>query len=171
MALFAAPLVVFVLACGGGSGSSTSSGDSTAAPTPAQVTTVKAGETLTLATDFLGTQTKVAITLSNVRPNFKPKNQFEKASNGQFIVADVTAVVQEGKVSISSSSFKLVASDGTAYNSTVMTEANSISGFDLTAGQKTSGSVVFDAKAGAHTGGKIALTDIFASGDAGYWTL
>jgi hypothetical protein len=174
IAVFAVSLAALALACS--SGSSTTSGgssdsDGKGAASAAAVTTVKVGETLALATDFLGTKTKVDITVSNLRANVKAKNQFEKASNGQYIVIDVVAVVKEGKVSINSSSFKLVAADGTAYNSTIMTEYSSVSGMDLAPGQKTSGAVVFDAKPGAQTGGKIALTDIFASGDAGYWTI
>jgi hypothetical protein len=49
----------------------------------------------------------------------KLTNQFEKAQNGQFIVADVAVVVNEGKFSISSGSSKLVAADGNAFNWTL----------------------------------------------------
>jgi hypothetical protein len=42
---------------------------------------------------------------------------------------------------------------------------------DLAPGQKTAGTITFDAAVGAEKGGKIALTDLFAEGDAGYWQL
>jgi hypothetical protein len=90
---------------------------------------------------------------------------------GQYIVADVSVTVLEGKMSISSASFKFVAADGTIANATSIVDITEISAYDLAPGQKAAGSVVFDVAKGAEKGGKIALTDIFASGDAGYWTL
>lgn len=172
-AVLAAPLAAFVLACGAATSGTSSSGAQgqpagQAKPSPA---TVKAGETLHLVESVLGTSTKVDITLANVRTNVKPSNQFDKAQKGQFIVVDVQVVVNEGKFSISSGSFKLVAADGTAYNTSFMTGVNDLSAQDLAPGQKSSGSVVFDAGKGAEKGGRIALTDMLADGDAGYWTL
>jgi hypothetical protein len=170
----AAPLAALVLACGAGaSGTSTSAGNaaSGAAAAPKAVTTVKAGEALNLTEDMFGSKTRVTITLTNVRYGVKPSNQFDKAKNGQFIVADVAVLVNEGKFSISSGSFKLVAADGNAFNATFMTGLKDLSAQDLTPGQKSSGSIAFDAAKGAEKGGKIALTNLLAEGDAGYWTL
>jgi hypothetical protein len=167
VAILAAPLAAFLLACG--SSASDSKADKPAA-SPSPVTTVKVGEALTLTTDILGTKTRLKITLSNLRVA-KPKNSFEKPSNGQFLVADVAAEVLEGKVSVGSSSFKFVAADGVAYNSGYMSDVKDFYGSDLTTGQKTSGQIAFDVKPGAQAGGKIALTDVFASGDAGYWMI
>jgi len=175
IALAAIPFVVAVLACGAGStGSSTSGGGGnggTTAPAKNAPVTVKAGEPMTLTESVFGSKSVVAITLTNVKYNVKSGNQFVKATKGQFITADVTAEVKEGKFSINSSQFKLVAADGTAYDSTTMLDSKEISGSDLTAGQKTSGTIVFDAAAGAQTGGRIALKSWLAEGDAGYWTL
>jgi hypothetical protein len=168
-------LAAFGLACGGGDGGSSTTGGGDASGPPAQappsVSQVKIGESLTLRTNLFGSKSAVTITVSNLRAGVKANNNFEKPSNGQYIVADVLAVVGEGKVSISSGAFKLVAADGTAYSTTMLTGYNAISGSDLVTGQKTSGAIVFDAKPGAQTGGKIALTDLFSSGDAGYWII
>ncbi|MFI5906225.1 DUF4352 domain-containing protein [Dactylosporangium sp. NPDC051541] len=169
-AVAAAPLAGLVLACGAGTSGTSTSGDAAPAATTQAVTTVKVGEVLNLTEDMFGSKTRVAITLTNVRA-VKPSNQFDKPDNGQYIVADVAVVVNEGKFSISSGSFKLVAADGNAYNSTFMTGLKDLSGQDLTPGQKTSGSVAFDTAKGAEKGGRIALTNMLASGDAGYWTL
>lgn len=177
----AIPLIALALGCGAGttstgskteagaSGAAGVSGDSATAKGP--VSTVKVGETLTLIEDILGTKTKVDITVSNLRANVKSGNQFIKPDKGQFIVIDVTVTVKEGKFSISSSSFKLVAADSNAYNSTVSFAGTDLSASDLAPGQKSSGTVTFDAAKGAEKGGKIALTNLLSDGDAGYWTM
>lgn len=174
VALLAVPLAAFILACGS-TGSSTSAGGSgnsgAKEATKNAPVTVKAGETMTLTESFLGTKTVVEITLTNVKANVKAKDQFSKPQKGQYITADVTAVVKEGKYSINGTDFKLVAADGTAYDSTIALDGKDLSANDMTAGQKTSGQIVFDAAAGAEKGGKIALKSILADGDAGYWTL
>lgn len=173
--VLAAPLAVFLLACGAGANSDTKAGSGAGQPATEQTkntpVTVAAGQPMTLTESMFGSKTVVEITLTNVKYGVKSGNQFVKAGKGQFITADVTAVVKEGKFSINSSQFKLVAADGTAYDSTTMLDSKDIQGTDLTAGQKTAGTVVFDAAAGAQTGGKIALKSWLAEGDAGYWTL
>jgi hypothetical protein len=91
-----------VLRGAGTSGTSTSAGNAASgAATQKTVAAVKAGEALNLTEDMFGSKTRVTITLTNVRYGVKPSNQFEKAQNGQFIVADVAVVVNEGKFSIS----------------------------------------------------------------------
>ncbi|GAA0926332.1 hypothetical protein Vau01_116840 [Virgisporangium aurantiacum] len=126
---------------------------------------------MTLTENILGSKTVVVVTLTNVKYGVKSGNQYIKPAKGQFITADVTAEVREGKYSINSAMFKLVAADGTAYDTTTMLDRQDISGSDLTVGQKTNGTIVFDAGTGAQTGGKIALKSWLAEGDAGYWTL
>ncbi len=173
-------LIVLSIACGLGdsdTGSSTSGGGgSTSSGTAAseaknQPVTVAVGQPMTLTESLLGSKTVVVVTLSNLRTNVKSGNQFVKPSKGQFIVADVAVEVREGKYSISSGQFKLVAADGTAFDSTTLLDSKDLSGTDLTPGQKTSGQVVFDAAVGVEKGGKVALKSWLADGDAGYWTL
>ncbi len=171
VSLILVPLAVIGLACSGGSGSSTSGGEAAKPAEVKAVASVAAGQPLTLTETILGSKTVVVVTLANVKFGVKSGNEFVKASKGQFITADVTVVVNEGKYSINSSMFKLVAADGTAYDSTTMLDQKDLSASDLTPGQKTSGTIVFDAPVGAQTGGKIALKSWLAEGDAGYWTL
>jgi hypothetical protein len=170
-----AAMATLVLACGStGGGSSTSAGDSTpaaGAPTKTAPVTVPAGQPMTLTEDLLGTKSVVVVTLTNVKPNVKSGNQFVKPAKGQFVSADVTAVVRDGKVSINGSLFKLVAADGAAYDTATMFDQQGISGSDLTAGQNVSGTIVFDIPVGAQKGAKIALKSWLADGDAGYWQL
>lgn len=173
-------LVLTSIACGLGdtdTGSSTSSGDGTAANATAgtdaaknQPVTVKVGEPLTLTETILGSKTVAVITLTNLKTKVKSGNQFVTPSKGQFITADVTVEVREGKYSISSGQFKLVGADGTAFDSTTLLDSKDLSGTDLTTGQKTSGQIVFDAAVGVEKGGKIAVKSWLADGDAGYWT-
>ncbi|GAA0711801.1 DUF4352 domain-containing protein [Dactylosporangium roseum] len=176
LAMLAIPLAGLVLACGStgsssNAGSSGNSGNTTKQEAKSAPVTVKAGETMTLTESLFGSKTVVEITLANVKLNAKSGNQFITPGQGQFITADVTAVVKEGKASISSGDFKLVAADGTAYNTTMSLNGKDLMGSDLTPGQKTSGQIVFDAKKGAEQGGKVAIKSWLAEGDAGYWTL
>lgn len=166
-------LALLALGCGAGASTQAgSSGTGAGAPAAAETkapTTVKVGETLTLVEDVLGAKTTVEITVSKLRANVKSGNQFIKPGKGQFVVVDVAVLVREGKFSINSSSFKLVAADGTAYDSTLTIAGSDLSANDLAPGQKTSGTVTFDAAKGAEKGAKIALTNVWADGDAGYW--
>lgn len=141
------------------------------AATSAAPSTVKVGETLNLVEQVFGSATKASITLTNLKTKVKSTDGFSKPAKGQFITADVAVVVTEGKFSINSSSFKLVAADGTAYDTTIALNGKDLSANDLTPGQKTAGQITFDAAVGAEKGGKIALTDVLADGDAGYWTM
>lgn len=172
IALVTATIAVFLIACGAGSSSGTTAGGTGGAPaTVKEPVTVAAGQTLTLTESLLGSKTVVEITLTNVKTGVKSGNQFITPDKGQFITADVTAVVKEGKYSINGADFKLVAADGTAYDSTMALNGKDLSANDLTPGQKTAGQVTFDAAKGAEKGGRIALKSILAEGDAGYWTL
>ncbi|WP_433616428.1 DUF4352 domain-containing protein [Dactylosporangium sp. CA-139114] len=176
VALLAIPLAAFVLACGA-TGSSTSAGGGggdvkqQGASEKKAPATVKAGEVMTLTESILGQTTVVEITLTNVKPNAKSGNQFSKPGKGQFVTADVSVLVKQGKYTINSSSFKFIGADSTAYDSTIGLDGKDLSANDLAAGQKTSGTVWFDVAKGAEAGGKIALKSYLADGDAGYWTL
>ena len=170
------PLAVLAIGCGAGAkssggGGTTSSGKPVVSENANAVTTVKAGEPLTLTEDILGSKTIAAITLTNVRYGYKAANSFDKPNKGQYVVADVAVTVNAGKFSINSASFKLVGADGTAYDSTFISSVEMLSANDLTPGQKSSGSVAFDVPKGAEKGARIALKNILADGDAGYWTL
>ncbi len=169
IALIAAPAIVATIACGAGTGTSTE--DATGGGKKPAVTTVAVGQPLQLNRSVLGTKTVATVTVSNPRYNVKSGNQFVKAARGQFIVVDVAIQSTEGKITLTQGSFKLVAADGNVYDTTVSFTEPALGFTELSPGQKTSGTVTFDAAAGAQAGGKIALTDLFADGDAGYWTL
>ena len=136
----------------------------------AKAATVQVGQPLTMTRDILGTKVVAVITVANVRP-VKASNQFQKPAKGQFLAADVAVTVQEGKFTLTQGSLKVVAADGTVYDSTLPAVEPALGFTELTAGQKTSGAVTFDTAPGAEKGGRIALSDVFADGDAGYWQL
>jgi hypothetical protein len=173
-----APLAALALglACGAGDKQGTStSGDETAGPAggtaqAAKAATVAVGQPLTMTREFLGSKVVAVITVSNVRP-FKSKNEFQKPTKGQFLVADVAVSVNEGKFTLTQGSFKVVAADGTVYDTTLPVVEPALGFTELSPGQKTSGAVTFDTAVGAEKGAKIALTDVLADGDAGYWQL
>ncbi len=159
-------LAALSIACG-----SSTTGSPEKAAEAAPVTTVKVGETMSLAEGLFGSaDTAANITVGNPRV-LKPKNSFDKPDRGQYFAVDVAVQVTKGKFSLSWSSFKLVAADGTVYDAAFQTDAPLLDANDITVGQKSSGTVVFDAAAGAQTGGKVALKRLFESADAGYWTL
>jgi hypothetical protein len=169
----AIPFATFALACGAGSksGTTSSTGDAAKPATTPSVATVRAGQPLTLKQSVLGSDTVAVVTVASVKYGVKDPSGFSKPAKGQFISATVSVSVSAGKYTINSSSFKLVASDGTAYDATLALDGHDLSANDLTPGQKASGSVWFDTAKGAQTGGRIALKDALADGDAGYWTL
>jgi hypothetical protein len=175
LSLLAIPALALVLACGAGQSGTTSeagTGQSVAADAakPA-VATVAVGQPLTMNRDIFGSKTSATITVSNPRYGVKSGNQFQKAEKGQYIVVDVAVQVTAGKLTLTQGSFKLVGADGTVYDTTLPVVKPDLGFSELSPGQKTSGAITFDAAANAQTGGKIALTDIFADGEAGYWTL
>ncbi len=168
-----AAVALLGLACGGGGGGSSTSpgGNPPPAASRAPVTTVPIGQPLTLTESLFGSKTVATVTVTNLKVGVKSGNQFVKPAKGQFVTADVTVQVAEGKFSINSSMFKLVAADGAAFDTTIILDQNDISGNDLTPGQKVTGSIAFDATAGAEKSARIALKSWLADGDAGYWQL
>jgi hypothetical protein len=174
--LLAIPTALLALACGAGQqGTSTSAGDAgntgAEAAKPAEVATVAAGQPLNYKRTILTTTTAATITVSNPRV-VKSDNQFIKPDKGQHYAVDVSIQVTEGKMMLTQGSFKLVAADGTVFDTTGIPVAKPDLGYsELAAGQKTSGAVTFDMAKGAEKGAKIALKDLLAEGDAGYWTI
>jgi hypothetical protein len=128
------------------------------------------GQPLTMTRDFLGTKVVAVITVANVRP-VKAPNQFQKPAKGQFLAADVAVTVQEGKFTLTQGNLKIVAADGTVFDTTMSVVEPALGFTELSPGQKTSGAVTFDTAVGAEKGAKVALTDMLADGDAGYWQL
>lgn len=176
------PLVALAIACGagtstrsGGVQSDTAAGSAapgeSAAAEQTGPATVKIGEPLTLTEDVFGSKTVAVITLSNFKTGYKSGNQFDKSQKGQYVIADIAVAVTAGKFSISSGDFKLVAADGTAYDPTYVSTVPMFMASDLTPGQKSSGKIAFDIAKGAEKGAKVALKNLLAEGDAGYWTL
>lgn len=173
LSLVLTPLAALALACGAGDSGTTTSGDTPAdgsGKAGPKAATVQVGQPLTMTRDILGTKVVAVITVTNVRP-VKASNQFQKPAKGQFLAADVAVTVQEGKFTLTQGSLKVVAADGTVYDSTLPAVEPALGFTELTAGQKTSGAVTFDTAPGAEKGGRIALSDVFADGDAGYWQL
>ncbi len=164
IAAFAA-LTLPVLACGAGS----TSDDTTEAPRAA--TTVVIGQPLNYERTVITTKTAATITVANPRV-VKAPNDVQVPQRGQWLVVDVTIEVTEGKMLVDGSSFKVVGADGTAYGSELVSVAKPALPFaEIPSGQKTNGTVTFDTAKGAEKGGRIALKDVLASSDAGYWTL
>ena len=167
------PLAALALACGAGDSGTTTSGSDNGGGTGAakeKAATVQAGQPLTMTRDILGSKTVATITVAKVRA-VKPPNDFQKPAKGQFLVADVSVQVSEGKLTLTQGSFKLVGADGTVYDTTMTVVQPDLGYSELTPGQKTAGTITFDAAPGAEKGAKVALTDLFADGDAGYWQL
>jgi hypothetical protein len=164
------------LACGAGDEQgTTTSGDETAGPAggtgqAAKAATVQVGQPLTMTREILGSKVVAVITVANVR-TVKAKNQFQTPTKGQFLVADVAVAVNEGKFTLTQGSFKVVGADGTVYDTTLPVVEPALGFTELSPGQKTAGAVTFDTAVGAEKGARIALTDLLADGDAGYWQL
>ncbi len=173
VSLILVPLAAVGLACGAGDSGTSTSGDAPAdgsGKADSKAATVQVGQPLTMKRDFLGTKVVAVITVANVRP-VKAPNQFQKPAKGQFLAADVSVQVQEGKFTLTQGNLKLVGADGTVYDTTVSVVEPALGFTELSPGQKTGGAVTFDAAVGAEKAGKVALSDLMADGDAGYWQL
>ena len=178
---------VVLLCCGGvavvgglsGSGknaTSTSGGDTGAAqavaeevesPTPKPTAaTVPIGTSITVP----GILTSAKVTVTKLRSSVGSGNQFITPDRGQFVVIDVTIEAVKGKIHPHQGDFKLVGPDGSVYESEFLSAAKpELEYTELAPGQKTSGTITFDAPKGAHKGAKVALKEFWSSGDAGYW--
>ena len=147
-----------------------SSGLAPAATTP-PVTTVRLGEPMQLTRDVLGSRTVATITLAELRTKVKPDNPYVKSQRGQFLAVTVTVQVSEGRIALNQGSFKFVSADGTAYSTTLPIAKPELGWTDVAPGQQTHGAITFDVPVGAEKGARIALTEWFSKGDAGYWTI
>lgn len=176
-AVLVAAGAALVIACGGGGTSTTSETGTTTngsgaaaekeqAPT---VATAPVGQALKMTRDFLGEETVVEITVSEVKTGVKSNNQFLKPEKGQFITAKVVVKAVKGKYHANPFSFKLVGADGAVFDPGLGVKEPNLGATELAAGQNVTGYITFDAAVGAEKGGKIALKDWASEGDAGYW--
>lgn len=165
-------LALLAIGCGARTspGEESSSGVAAAPTTPA-VTTVRLGEPLELTRVILGSRTVATITVASLRANVKSGNPYINPERGQFVAVTVSVQAVEGKIALHQSSFKLVAADGQAYGTTLPIVKPDLGWTDLAPGQRAEGAITFDVPVGAEKGARIALTEWFAKGDAGYWTM
>lgn len=159
--------LVFGLACGAGTSSTSSNGDGgPAAPgasTPG-IVTLKVGETASIKS--FGAEYKA--TVSNLRTGQKGK--YSKPTKGQFIAVDLKIDMIDGQQFASAHMLKLVLASGEAFEPAFA----DIPGLDtswstqLNAGQNKGGPVVFDVPADL-TGAKLYIQEL--DKPAAYWTL
>ncbi|GAA1376659.1 DUF4352 domain-containing protein [Catellatospora chokoriensis] len=180
LTLAAAGAVVTMLACGAGSGDTSSSvtgGDAkpVESAAPEKTTAVaKIGQTVTLNNDGLGENDIVEITVTNAKQHTKEPGSFgSKPERGVFLVLDVTVVCKQGTYHANPYNFKFVAKDGTVSDGAFATFKPELHATDLSAGQKVAGKIVFDVSKAALTGGRIQVDGIGLDYDkpAAYWAL
>lgn len=141
----------------------TTEAPTTTEPQPKGPATVKLGFRAPEYRTEDGQRSNYAVTVANLRTGTKTPEEFGyDADNGLFVVVDVTVEV-DGKapkaVTVDPSSFKLIAPDGTAYDETYASGwGKGLDYIDLAAGQRTSGTLVFDVKPG-HEHGVIQQSD------------
>ncbi|GAA1601933.1 DUF4352 domain-containing protein [Catellatospora bangladeshensis] len=173
-------LITFSLACGAGSGDTSSSvtgGDGTAVEAAPEKTTAtaKVGQTVTLTRDGLGEKSVVEVTVANAKQHSKEPGEYgSKPEHGVFLVLDVTVVCKDGTYHANPFNFKFVAKDGTvsegAFSVGFKPDLNAT---DLSSGQKVAGKIVFDVPKAAITGGRIQIDGMGFDYDkpAAYWAL
>jgi hypothetical protein len=146
---------------------------------PDEPQTLPIGQTLDMVvTDFEGGETFVNVTVANPATfTEEPVDYGSTPQNGLYLVVDVTVAVtagSEGTYPVSETDFKFVAADGS------VAETTFAMGFDpmlqyteLAAGQRASGTIVFDINPAQQAGAKIQITDM--GDDYGepfaYWAL
>jgi hypothetical protein len=177
----AAVTAATMLACGTGSGDTSSSvtgGDGTSieAADPKPTTAVgKLGQTITLTSEFLGDKTIVEITVANAKQHTKEPGSFgSKPDKGVFLVLDVTAVSKQGTYHANPYNFKFVAKDGTVSDTAfAIAFKPSLDAIDLATGQKTTGKIVFDVSKASLNGARIQIDGVGldANTPAAYWSL
>lgn len=180
LTLAAAVTAATMLACGAGSGdtsSTVSGGDGKSAEAAPQATTAvgKVGQTITLNSEFLGDKTVVEVTVGGAKQHTKEPGAYgSKPEHGVFLVLDVTAVCKQGKYHANPFNFKFVAKDGTVTEQALAIGFKpELHGTDLAAGQKTAGKIVFDVSKAALAGGRIQIDGVGLDSDtpAAYWAL
>lgn len=173
--------LVTALACGTGT---TTTGDGAATVGASGVSVApsaapkvyKLKEAVLVKEDFLGDKTEYVVTITSAKVFSKESGTYgSKPKNGEFLVLDVTVNVKVAgdTTYVSDSDFKFVAADGTLYgNSYAMGFGETLSAYELRAGQKSSGKVVFDLPKGAWKTGTLQYAASFMDADATcFWTL
>lgn len=144
-----------------------------AAPSPTKAAepdgpvTVKVGQAVDVK--FMSAQTRV--TIKSVKKAKSP-NQFTQPKRGQFVAVMVDIFATKGQTDLGPSNFRLIAKDGTVYQSEFL-----VVGIDpqldamttINEGQRKNGNVVFDVDPANVAGAKVELTDDFGEVQ-GYWT-
>ncbi|BCJ77439.1 hypothetical protein CS0771_69830 [Catellatospora sp. IY07-71] len=173
-------LTAFSLACGAGAGDTSSSVGGGEGPgveaAPEPTTAVgKLGQTITLTSELLGDKTVVEVAVSNAKQHTKEPGSFgSKPEKGVFLALDVTVVCKQGTYHANPFNFKFVAKDGTVSELALTIGFKpELDAVDLSAGQKTSGKIVFDVPKAALTGGRIQIDGVGLDMDkpAAYWAL
>lgn len=130
-------------------------------------TTVKIGRAINV--DFLGSRAKV--TVKSVK-KAKSDNMFDKPERGQYVAVDVDIFATKGDCDLGPSNFRLIAKDGTVYQSEILVAGIQPQLDAMTTvrqGQRKTGKVVFDVDPGKVVGLKVELSDDFSDAQ-GYWT-
>jgi hypothetical protein len=139
----------------------------TAPPEPVGPETVPLGTPVpfTIEDAFLGDELDVTVNVANVRTATRePIDYGMEPARGLFVVVDVAVEVAaggSGSYHVNPFNFKIVAADGTAMESSwAMAWEPLLQAVDLSAGQRTAGTVVFDVAPGQEVGARIQLDDI-----------
>lgn len=177
-----ATLTAFSLACGAGSGDTSSTvsggeGKGTGVEAAPEPTTAigKIGQTITLSSELLGDKTVVDVTVANAKQYAKEPGEFgSKPEKGVFLVLDVTVACKQGTYHANPFNFKFVAKDGTVSEGAFTTGFKpELHATDLSGGQKTAGKIVFDVPKAAIAGGRVQIDGVGLDVDkpAAYWAL
>lgn len=158
--------LVFSLACGAGTSSTSSgSGQPAASGAPDQgIVTLKIGETATVKS--FGTEYKA--TVSNLRTGLK--GDFVQPKKGQFIVVDLKIEVISGQQLASAAMLKLVLPSGEVFE-TVFADVKNVDAnwsTQLNAGQNKGGAAIFDVPKDL-AGAKVYIQEL--DKPAAYWTM
>jgi Domain of unknown function (DUF4352) len=141
-----------------------------APPEPVGPETVPLGTPVpfTIEDMFQGGELDVTVNVANVRTATRePVDYGMEPVRGLFVVVDVAVEVAaggSGSYHVNPLNFKIVAADGTALESSwAMAWQPLLQPVDLSAGQRTAGTVVFDVAPGQEVGARIQLDDMGAN--------
>jgi hypothetical protein len=135
---------------------------------PAGPTTVAMGQPVEIAIDeieFDQDETYATVTLANPTTAEGALVEYGiQPEYGLWLVVDATVAVSPesaGTYSISSGEFHFVGGDGTVFSSTYAGIDQEFDYYDLSAGQKAAGKLVFDIAPDKLAGGKVQLDDTY----------